>query len=65
MVFKTPDKIMAMYIKDMLEKEMILVVLFNKTESPYAQGVLPGEFELYVHYKQAEAAIEFIYNLPE
>ncbi|MBK7566474.1 MAG: DUF2007 domain-containing protein [Chitinophagales bacterium] len=54
-----------MYIKEMLEEELILVVLFNKTEGPYAQGILQGEIELYVHYKQAEAALEFIYNLPE
>lgn len=65
MVYTTPDKLQALYIKDILEKELILVVLFNKTENPYAQGILQGEFELFVHYKQAEAAIEFIYNLPE
>ena len=65
MVYSTMDKFHAMYIKGILEKELILVVLFNKTENPYAQGILSGEYELYVHYKQAEAALEFIYNLPE
>ena len=65
MVYSTMDKFHAMYIKEILEKELILVVLFNKTEGPYAQGILQGEIELYVHYKQAEAALEFIYNLPE
>ncbi len=65
MVYSTTDKFRAHYLKELLEKNHILVVLFNKTESPYAEGTLQGEFELFVHWQQAEEALDYIYNLPE
>jgi hypothetical protein len=49
----------------MLSDKDILVVLFDKTASPYGEGILQNEIQLYVHFKHAEEAIEFIYNLPE
>lgn len=64
MVFSTKDKFHAMYLKEMLEEHQLMVVMFNKTEGPYAEGLL-GEFEIFVHENQAEEALELIYNLPE
>jgi len=64
-VYSTDDRIKAMYIKEMLEATNILVVMFDKMVQPYGEGMLPGNIALYVHVEQAEAAIDFIYNLPE
>ncbi|MEZ5012677.1 MAG: DUF2007 domain-containing protein [Chitinophagales bacterium] len=65
MVFTTTDKVRADFVKSVLEDNQILVVLFNKTDNPYTDSSFRGIFELYVHWKQAEEALEHIYNLPE
>jgi hypothetical protein len=64
-VYSTADKMKALYIKEMLEEANIFVVMFDKMVQPYGEGMLPGDIALYVHFKQAEEAIDFIYNLPE
>lgn len=64
MIYSTTNKMRATYIKGMLEEAKILVVLLNNTIEPYGEGMM-GEILLYVHYQQAEEAIDFIYNLPE
>ncbi|MBK7443247.1 MAG: DUF2007 domain-containing protein [Saprospiraceae bacterium] len=65
MVYSTTDNLKALYIKEMLEEQKIFVVLFDKLIHPYGEGILSGEISLYVHFKQAEEALDFIYNLPE
>jgi hypothetical protein len=65
MIYSTTDRMRATFIKEMLSDKDILVVLFDKTASPYGEGILQNEIQLYVHFKHAEEAIEFIYNLPE
>lgn len=65
MVYSTADKMRAQYVKELLEKNNILVVQFNRMQNPYAEGVLMGDLELFVHWQQAEEALEIIYNLPE
>lgn len=65
LVHSTNDRMKATYIKQMLEEANILVVLFDNKIQAYGEGLLEGDVNLYVHVKQAEEAIEFIYNLPE
>ena len=65
MVYSTIDKFNAMYVKGILEKNNILVILFEKTENPVTDDMQRGVQELYVHWQQAEDALDFIYNLPE
>ena len=48
-----------------LQQHAIYAVLFEKPPMPFGGDVMPVKFELYVHDKQAEEALELIYNLPE
>lgn len=64
-VYTTYDRIQANYLMSELQEHNIYVVIFEKRAHPYAGDALPVQFELYVHDKQAEEALEIIYNLPE
>lgn len=58
MVYSTENNVMFSKIKDLLDVEEIKYVCMQKKDSLYAIG----EMEIYVHYTEAEKAINSIYN---
>ncbi len=64
-VYSTYDRMEANYLMSELQQHAIYAVLFEKPPMPFGGDVMPVKFELYVHDKQAEEALELIYNLPE
>ncbi len=65
MIYTTNNHQEAMYLKGLLENENIYVVVMSKRTQPYLNNPLTNNFEIYVHYDQAEAALDHIYNMPE
>lgn len=58
MVYSTENEIVFSKIKNLLDADDIKYVCMQKKDSVYALG----EIEIYVHYTEAEKALNSIYN---
>ncbi|MBC8045294.1 MAG: DUF2007 domain-containing protein [Fimbriimonadaceae bacterium] len=58
MIYSTENRVLFSRIRYILEEEQIKYVCFNKKDSFYDIGLL----EIYVHYIEAEKALNIIYN---
>lgn len=65
LVYITPDRIQANYLSTELQQHGIYAVVFEKKANIYIADIQPPEFHIFTHYKQAEEALEIIYNLIE
>lgn len=59
MIYTTHDLIKATTFENLLNDEKINVVLLNKAGTPYT---IFQVIELYVHYTEAEKALDIIYK---
>lgn len=55
----------ANYLQSELQQHGIYSVIFEKKANIYIAELTQPEFNIYTHYKQAEEAIDIIYNLIE
>lgn len=65
LIYTTPDRIQANYLQSELEQHGIYAVVFEKKANIYIADLRPPEFEIYTHFKQAEEALDIIYNITE
>lgn len=65
LIYTTPDRILANYLQSELQQHSIYTVVFEKKANMYIADLRPPEFEIYTHFRQAEEALEIIYNITE